>query len=282
MNDNFTSESFFGHFQNEADALALPHEFRLSPGKVMLTPEIDSTNSYLLRKSAELSPKDFHLSLAAAESQTNGRGRVGRQFYSPSMTGIYFSLAFSPEGGVSDPAVFTVSAAVAVCRAIERLFGSVCKIKWVNDIYVGGYKVCGILTEGVLSPEEGIVSSAVIGIGINITKNPDQPSELDKKASGILGSSRSDVSRTGLLAACLAELLSILSKNEDIGSEYASRSLLSGQTVTVIPVAGSSHGEYEAKVAGITGDFGLRVVLPDGEERILRSGEVSTRINSIK
>jgi BirA family biotin operon repressor/biotin-[acetyl-CoA-carboxylase] ligase len=186
--------------------------------------EIDSTNTECKRrieKAGALRTNDgsltkdgelLHKTVVAAASQTAGRGRLGRAFYSPSQTGIYFSIIFAPKGGVTDPASFTVTAAVAVCRAIDTLYKKHAQIKWVNDVYLDGKKVCGILTEGVartvtkedmafandallaqrgkasaVAADVQRVEAAIIGIGINIAVNKDMPGELLAKAGGILG-----------------------------------------------------------------------------------------------
>ena len=80
-----------------------------------------------------------------ADAQTAGRGRLGRQFYSPEGTGLYLSLLLRPAALPLDRAVhITTMAAVAVCRAIEELGGGPAQIKWVNDVFLHGRKVCGI------------------------------------------------------------------------------------------------------------------------------------------
>ena len=104
--------------------------------KIQLFKEIDSTNSELIRRGNAMSPllnEDgtltenggiFNNTLVAAESQTSGHGRLGRFFYSPSLTGAYFSFSVVKEGGIKNPAMFTVTSAVGVCRAIKKLFGA--------------------------------------------------------------------------------------------------------------------------------------------------------------
>jgi len=102
-----------------------------------------------------------------AEGQTEGRGRLGRAFFSPRGSGLYMSVVLRPKGELASPELITTAAAVAVCRAIEEVAAANPEIKWVNDVLVGGRKVCGILTEGAASPSGGI-EYAVLGIGINL------------------------------------------------------------------------------------------------------------------
>lgn len=269
-------------------------------GKLLVFDEIDSTNAELLRRlasagnlheadgSLSAAGKDMHLLLAAASTQTAGRGRVGRKFYSPAGNGIYFSFVHVPRGAVTDPAAYTAGAAVAVCRAVEALFGVTAQIKWVNDVYVRGKKICGILTEGFSAPGSGRIEAAVVGIGINIHAGPSLPPELAQKAGGILADGdASSVTRSRLLARCLAELFLLL--GEGAGSsgadsaaaavpaidEYRRRSLLTGRNVIVSAIADDRASQYEAHVLSVTDDAGLLVQLADGSQRVLRSGEVT-------
>jgi BirA family biotin operon repressor/biotin-[acetyl-CoA-carboxylase] ligase len=85
--------------------------------------------------------------VVAAITQTAGRGRFGRSFYSPADSGVYFSVLLRPGVGAPDATLLTTAAAVAVARAVEDVTGAPARIKWVNDVYCGGKKVCGILTE---------------------------------------------------------------------------------------------------------------------------------------
>ncbi len=127
--------------------------------------------------------------------QTQGRGRIGRTFYSPSQTGVYLSLLLRPPHCQPQEAVkLTTMAAVAVCEAIEEVSSEQAQIKWVNDIFIGDKKVCGILTEAALGLEDGCLDYAVLGVGINVYVPKDGfPDELvndifigDKKVCGIL------------------------------------------------------------------------------------------------
>ena len=136
--------------------------------------EIDSTNTYAKRLLAETgNPRQYHKAILIAEKQTAGRGRIGRTFVSPEKSGIYFSIIYAPESGITDPARLTASGAVAVCRALKKLFAASNvqpQIKWINDIFLGGKKICGIGTEGITNFESGIIEAAIIGIGVNIKR----------------------------------------------------------------------------------------------------------------
>lgn len=245
--------------------------------KVHFFTSIDSTNSEAKRVLADAPVNDVHKNVYVAESQTCGRGRLGRSFYSPQQSGIYFSLVYS-NGPVLKPAVITASAGVAVCRAIQKLYGFDAKIKWVNDIYINGKKVCGILTEGIANFETGRIDAAVIGIGINITTNSAQPDEL-KDIAGSIISSGGNKKRAELCAFVIDELYEILDGNDEMiqkaMQEYRKRSNLIGKEVEISPVINTSDKNYKCLVLDVTEDAKLLVKTMDGEIKCLDSGEVS-------
>ena len=110
-----------------------------------------------------------------AEEQTGGRGRLGRTFVSPADTGVYMTILLHPTLPLSHLSFVTISAAIAVVRAIEQTAGFTPQIKWVNDVLMNGRKLCGILTEATIEGETGTVSSLVVGIGINLHPDPAWP-----------------------------------------------------------------------------------------------------------
>lgn len=252
---------------------------------------IDSTNSEASRMLDAVSsvPGGFwglHKKVIYSGHQTAGRGRMGRPFFSP-RTGVYISLIYCPDALASgkpfDPAIYTSAAAVAVCRAIESLYGKNCLIKWVNDIYVNEKKVSGILTEGKLDPKTGKIGAIVVGIGVNIfTPEEDFPEELRSRAGSILDSS-SDArihQFVDLISCGCFDIFDSFDLPESeiptqVMKEYRNRSNLIGKTVTVTPVIEQEAGRYEALVTDITGDARLVVKTADGRELSLSSGEVS-------
>lgn len=282
MNDIFSSKEFLSNFSHE--------QIQEIEEKISLVESIDSTNTFLMNEADRFLPlldehgcltsngSRFNFSLKAAESQTKGRGRMGRTFISPISSGIYFSISYVKKGGITDPALATVSACVGVCRAIEKTFNVPCRIKWVNDIYCNHKKVCGILTEGIFNQTSGRIEGCIIGIGINIRTDKSFDCELKNKAGGILDGTIPSIetpSRTYFLANCYKEIKKILSSDERIIDEYKERSILNGKTVTVTPVIGDDRSAYEATVKGISDRAELVVTLADGTTRNLSSGEVS-------
>ncbi len=233
--------------------------------KVICLTETDSTNSYAKRI---LSETDGAPLLIAAETQTAGRGRQGKHFYSPSGTGAYMSLVVHPDSQLQNAVSATTAAAVAVCRAIERLTDIKPSIKWVNDVYCSNNKVCGILTEAVTDFELGIATSVIIGIGININTS-DFPAE-----AGNAGSLNADISRAELIGAVADELLDIVfGEYSDFIDYYRSHSMLLGKKISFI----QGGKNTPATAVAIDERGGLVVKTEDGKEQTLRSGEISIR-----
>lgn len=246
---------------------------------------IDSTNSYakkMLADCEKLGLAELSGTVVYADEQTAGHGRLGRTFYSPAQTGIYMSLIYVPiadnnNGIITNPAIITASTAVAVCRAIDKTFGITTQIKWVNDIYFEGKKICGILTEGHVDIEKQAVTAAVVGIGINISTQ-DFPSEIKNKAGGIIKDTAVHFDREKLISQIAQDCLMIYDSTQlskAAFAEYRERSMLIGKAVTVHPVIDCAEKDYPATVLDITEDAKLLVQLPEGTKQALDSGEIS-------
>jgi len=236
---------------------------------------VDSTNT-VLKRLAENGEAEGRVVIA--NEQTSGRGRMGRSFFSPPNSGVYISVLLRPKLSASDSLLITTAAAVAVCRAIEGVTGRAAAIKWVNDIYCAGKKVCGILTEASIDFESGALSYAVLGIGINIT-DPDGgfPDELKDIATSIYeGKPYSSEVRGRLAAAVLDNFLEIYRElhTKSFMEEYRERSFVIGKEVYVI----SPSSREEAYVLGIDDDDARLIVkTADGGIKALSSGEISIR-----
>lgn len=227
--------------------------------------ETDSTNNEAKRKA--LAGYSCPM-LFIADSQTAGRGRMGRSFYSPNSTGLYMSYLYKPQGSLADSVTVTAAAAVAVVRAIEELSDLKPLIKWVNDIYIGGKKVCGILTESV-TDKRG-VASVVIGIGVNITTDKF-PDELEETAVSL----NSNIDRDQLAVTIvnnLCELIKDLPKRTFL-QEYKEKSWVLGKEILFI-----KDGESQNGIAvDINRDGGLVVQTEDGI-LTLSTGEITLRV----
>jgi BirA family biotin operon repressor/biotin-[acetyl-CoA-carboxylase] ligase len=140
-----------------------------------------------------------------AESQTSGRGRLGRKWTSPGQKGLWFSVLLRPDLRPQEATRLTVASATALARAIQSITGLKPEIKWPNDILIDGRKVAGVLTE--LNAELDHVKYLVLGIGVNVNLSPgDFPPELRKSATSLKIETGETVSRPELAAALLHEL----------------------------------------------------------------------------
>lgn len=229
---------------------------------------LDSTNTEAKR----LAHTDVPLpALIVAEEQTNGRGRMGRSFFSPADTGVYFSLLYDTDADLRDAVTVTGAAAVCVMRAIRTLTGMEAAIKWVNDLYLGGKKVCGILAESVLC--ENAAPRLILGIGINLSTS-DFPPEL-RGVAGSLGTPT--LSRANLIGAILCELLPFLRNPTDRSwiADYKAHSMVLGRAVSWTRDGIATHGV----ALDIDGRGGLCVCSNTGEHLTLESGEISLRLD---
>ena len=236
---------------------------------------ISSTNTVLKGLAAEGAGAGLAL---IAEEQTVGRGRMGRSFYSPPESGLYLSLLLRPEMRAVDAVRLTACAAVAVAEAIEALSGREAQIKWVNDIFVGGRKVCGILTEASVDCESGMMHYVIVGIGVN-THVPDGnfPEELRGIAGAAFGSEPVPELRCRLAAE-------ILDRRSDYAAApaapavfegYRRRSLVLGREINILS---PGRDPEPAAAVDLGEDYSLLVRLPDGSTRRLNSGEVSVKV----
>jgi len=212
-------------------------------------------------------------SILIARRQTAGKGRLGRTFESPESTGLYMSILLRPTIPLNESLLITTAAAAAAAETAEALTGEAAQIKWVNDVFVGGKKVCGILTEGAADIESGGLEYAVLGIGMNISA---PKGGFDAEIAGALFSSP----LAGRTAKAAAEIITrFFAYYDDISKKpfleaYRSRSMVTGKDVNVI----TPRGSYPARVLAVEEDFSLRIRTENGNEELLRSGEVSVRL----
>lgn len=229
---------------------------------------IDSTNNFA-KSLAQLGAVNG--TTVISEVQTQGKGRMGRSFYSPLGMGIYMSVILRPKLSVEHSLLITSCAAVAVAEAIEKISGIECRIKWVNDIYVGSKKLCGILTEASVDVEQGGLEYAIVGIGINV-QNVNFPKSLSDIATSLKLETDKSVSRSEIAAEilnCLEERFSTITDKSFI-EEYRRRSNIIGKRIEVT----QNETAVQMDCLGID-EFGkLLVRLDDGEEKALSSGTV--------
>lgn len=240
-------------------------EIGIDPPKILFYDEIDSTNTRA-REYAEAT-EGRETVVFIANSQTAGRGRRGRSFVSNEGAGIYISILTYPTEDGFDATRTTAEAAVALARAVEELCDCDVKIKWVNDLFLGGKKLAGILTEGKVE-DNGKISYSVVGMGINIYKNAISD-EISTIATSIESELNYAPDRSRLAAVIIKEFLN----RGDCYAEYKARSVVIDREVAVVKLTES----YPARVIDINPDYSL-LIDRDGVEERLFTGEISLRI----
>ena len=232
---------------------------------------IDSTNSYLKRMAQDGA---VHGSVAVADAQTAGRGRMGRSFQSPVGKGLYLSVLLRPDVNAEKLMRATGMAAVAAARAIESVCDGKVGIKWTNDLVLNGRKLCGILAETVML---GSDTALVIGVGINVHhKKTDFEGEVATLATSLALEGYS-VGRSSLAAALIKELYRL---NDALGGEieeylreYRQRCVTIGKDARLL----WTEGQERVFAEDIDETFGLVVRRESGDCSVIRTGEVSVR-----
>ncbi len=213
--------------------------------------------------------------VVVACTQTAGKGRLGRSFYSPDGTGVYMSVLLRPQIKPEDTTLITTAAAVSVCKALEKMGVSNYGIKWVNDIYIDGKKACGILAEAGITAG-GNVDYVVLGVGLNVYEPEGGFPDDIKDIAGSIFSEKQENMRNrfvGEFINSFFELYENITDRKHI-EEYRKLCFLYGREVDVI--VGDSI--RRATVRGLDDNCGLIVEYDNGESAILTSGEVSLRV----
>lgn len=240
-------------------------------------PTIGSTNTVAKTLATEAATEQPFV--VVSEEQTAGRGRYDRPFYSPEKSGIYFTIRFKVSDVAENVGLITTAAAVAVSKAITELYGVEPKIKWVNDLFINGKKICGILTEGVYSMESGQIEELFVGIGVNIGEPKTLfPDELRHIAGSIVGQSQNPVNRAELISIISREFFQILNKIEsrEFLNTYREQCFILGQ-----PIAYTVQGQtYSGTAIDIDDNANLMVKRDDGRMDTLYYGEVTLHKNN--
>lgn len=261
--------------QSESDIITEPGirnyldaSYKKNP--IFLYDTLLSTNITGKHLASEQAP---HGSIVVANEQTKGRGRLGRSFFSPADTGIYMSIILHPHCSFTSISMITIATAVAVCRGIERVTSLEPSIKWVNDIYLDGRKICGILCEAISDFESGMAESVIIGIGINVHTLPSHfPKELKDIATSL---SVEQISRNKIIGTIVNEVLTIAQNlsSHDFLEEYRKKSFLLGMELNYT----LDNENKTGKALSINDEGNLIIELSDGSFDILKAGEVSLR-----
>lgn len=233
---------------------------------------VDSTNTYLKTAARQGAP---HGTVAVADCQTGGKGRLGRSFQSPGGVGVYLSMLLRPQCPPEELMHLTCAVGAAMCDALEQSSGLRPGIKWTNDLVYGRKKAAGILTELGMSPE-GLY--AVVGIGVNCCQGPqDFPQELRDRATSLTMETGHPIDRARVAAAMMDALYrmdaGLLTQKEAMLRRYKQDCVTLGKEISLVRGEQISHGL--ALDIGDNGDLIVR--FSDGHVGAVSSGEVSVR-----
>lgn len=225
---------------------------------------IDSTNTQM--KKLAINGGKNH-SVIVSEEQSAGRGRFGRSFYSPAQKGVYMSVLLKTGDSLQNATMITIKTAVAVRRAIAKLYVIEVAIKWVNDLYYRGKKVCGILSEAISDFESGMIEAIIIGIGINVSTD-NFPLEIASIATSL---GLQEANRNQFIAEILNQLFAIIDEDfKLVLNEYRMASCVLHKQITF-----NQKGEQFTGLVREINDLGNLVVSSNGAEMVLTAGEVS-------
>ncbi|MDO4519805.1 MAG: biotin--[acetyl-CoA-carboxylase] ligase [Eubacteriales bacterium] len=235
--------------------------------------EIESTNK--AAKQAVVQGIAEHGALIAAVTQTDGRGRRGRNFYSP-QGGLYMSCVLQPKETIQESLLITTAAATSVYQAVKEVCGISLDIKWVNDLYKDSKKVCGILTEAITDFESGNIDSIIVGIGLNLFIDEEMLPEELKPIVGALFENHADAQNVdkNKLVACIMNHLLEEMKCLKLSDVYVQRNMIPGNRIQI----DDGNSIRYAKAISICDDGKLLVEEEDGTQSRLVYGEVSVSL----
>lgn len=227
--------------------------------KVIFKREVTSTNDEILNQ------KDND-TLMVAFSQSKGKGRYGRKFFSPE-NGLYFSYLVNEEMTFQQSQFITPIMGIAVSYAIDEIFGVNTSIKWVNDVLLDGKKICGILTE--CKVEKNVCLDIVAGVGINVYQM-DFPEDI-KDTAGFITEKKDSDKREDLVIKIMQNFLEYWSEDRDsLVEKYRNKATFIGNEIKV-----HKNGDYiSATAMNINDDFSLKVKYNDGTIEDLNIGEI--------
>lgn len=249
-------------------------ELRNSDSAGILVQNItDSTNSQLMQKVMDGIVTDPGYALVA-EAQTAGRGRRGRNWYSPFAASLYFSMYWRLEQGIQAAMGLSLLTAIAITRLLRQQYQVNAKVKWPNDVYVDGKKLCGILVE--LAGQANAACDVIIGIGINI-RLPQQASDnIDQQYIDLTSVTTSTIDRNELVAILQQQLIALLKEFTANGfggfvSEFNQYNQYIGQPVKLI-----GNAEITGVCVGVDKQGALLVRTTEGVQAYF-GGELSLR-----
>lgn len=240
--------------------------------EILVFDEVDSTNDIAMEMGAKGAEDGL---VVVAESQSHGKGRLGRTWISPKGVNLYVSILLRPGFSPHQASALTMMASVATATAIIRTTGLDVEIKWPNDILVGRKKVSGILTE--MNAEEERIHYVVIGVGVNVNmKEEDFPDNLRMPAASLMECKGGRVDRSDLLCALLESMDSNFEalKNEGVMSIIPKWRKLCGTLNKKIKIV--LPGDVITGVAeDVTQEGGLVITIEEGLTRVIYAGDVT-------
>ncbi len=241
--------------------------------KIYSLDQVDSTNTYAMRLAAEGEPEG---SVVVAEYQTAGRGRLGRKWVSPRGVNLCMSVILRPDSPPREMPLITLGAGVALARAVAGLYGLDAKLKWPNDLMIGGRKAAGILTE--MSAGSDTVRYVVLGVGVNVnTARYHFPEEIRDSSTSIMLELGREVDRQELMHKFLDELgrvYAMLLGGDEVSllEEWRASSCSIGHEVCV-----KTQGRLVRGRAAAVDEYGrLLLELPGGGLEKVSSGDLDT------
>ena len=255
---------------NEPDLFCEPYMQSLLTGtriswQVQWRSEVSSTNDIAKELASQGAPEG---TTVIADLQTGGRGRKGKHFHSPKGS-LYFSMILRPDLPLSDMMAVTACTATAVHQALTE-FGITAKIKWVNDLFLNGRKACGILSEGSFNAEQLTMDYLIIGIGVNLSPDPNLPEDLKRIITDVYSETGIHISRFALAAQIMRKLEILIAeiRQRTFLPIYTEHSMTIGRKVLVH----GEKGEFTGKAVGYSDDAGLIVAHDDGTTETIRTG----------
>lgn len=214
-----------------------------------------------------------------ADSQSRGKGRLGRPWESPPVGNVYVSLVLRPEIPPVKAPQLTLMAGVAVCRALIKVSSLEARLKWPNDVLVRGRKVAGILTE--MESESGKIKFVILGVGVNVNwREEDMPSSIRDTATSLRSETGKEISRASVAGEIFDELedwyADFLKEgfSSRMREEWNRLSWINGKRVTVTLPDGIISGE----ALGLDRNGALLLRDEQGKTHSVVVGDVSLRL----
>jgi BirA family biotin operon repressor/biotin-[acetyl-CoA-carboxylase] ligase len=232
---------------------------------------VKSTNDLVSQMAESGAPEG---TIVTAEQQSQGRGRLGRTWFSPEGTGIYVSILLRPRIKPEQAPGLSIMTSVALAEALEKYVPGEVQIKWPNDILVSGKKVCGVLTE--LSAERQKIQHVVVGVGINVNqKGLDFPADIKRTATSLRIATKKPINRAELLKLFLFNFEREYIDYQKVGLKKAQRRLrkyssMLGKTVRIL------SGDHVVEGVAVDIDTsGALILYRSGKRIAISAGEVS-------